>query len=78
MDAQIDIQYVVDQSKVYEAFYRLSSPEQQINSYVFDVVRSAVPKHGLDDLYLHAAKDAIADEIRKNLTVNGIVFMFVR
>ncbi|CAD7935636.1 unnamed protein product [Amoebophrya sp. A120] len=68
VDARLEIQYVADQSKVYEAFYRLASPEQQLNSYVFDVVRSAVPKHTLDDLYLHAAKDAIADEVRKNLT----------
>jgi len=68
VDAQIDIQYVVDENRAYEAFYRLSSLEQQLNSYVFDVVRSAVPKHTLDDLYLHAAKDMIADEVRKNLT----------
>merc|ERR1712060_917976 len=36
VDAQIDIQYVVDQHRAYEAFYRLSSLEQQLNSYVFD------------------------------------------
>ena len=69
MDVQMDIQYVADLNRVYEAFYRLSAPEQQINSYVFDVVRSAVPKHTLDDLYLHAAKDQIADEVKGNLKV---------
>lgn len=67
VDAQIEVQYVVCPNRVYQAFYRLSVPEQQINSYVFDVVRSAVPKHTLDDLYLHAGKDAIANEVRVNL-----------
>lgn len=77
VDAQIDIQYVVDTARVAEAFYRLSSTENQINSYVFDVVRSAVPKHTLDDLYLHAAKDAIADEIRKSLTITVREFGYI-
>ena len=40
----VAVQYHVLPEKVYEAFYRLSLPEQQIESYVFNVVLGHVPK----------------------------------
>ena len=35
---KISVQYKVIQDKVWEAFYKLDSPQDQITSYVFDVV----------------------------------------
>src|SRR4051794_5382731 len=36
---QVSVQYQVLSDKIYEAFYKLQNPEQQITSYVFDSVR---------------------------------------
>ena len=41
---KVSVQYVVIKTKVYEAFYQLEYPHDQITSYVFDVVRGEVPK----------------------------------
>ncbi|MGB5320342.1 SPFH domain-containing protein, partial [Eudoraea sp.] len=40
---KVSVQYVVIKEKVYEAFYKLEYPHDQITSYVFDVVRAEVP-----------------------------------
>ena len=35
---KVSVQYKVVQEKVYDAFYKLDYPQDQITSYVFDVV----------------------------------------
>ena len=37
---KVSVQYKVVQEKVYDAFYKLDYPQDQITSYVFDVVRA--------------------------------------
>src|SRR5690606_35019615 len=49
---KVSVQYMVIKDKVYEAFYRLDYPHEQITSYVFDVVRAEVPKMKLDDVFV--------------------------
>lgn len=61
----IAVQYQVVESKVYEAYYKLQNPEQQINSFVFDVVRARVPLMKLDDLF--EKKNEIADAVQSEL-----------
>src|SRR5690606_962571 len=41
---KVSVQFKVVQDRVYEAFYKLEYPHDQIASYVFDVVRAEVPK----------------------------------
>ena len=48
---KVSVQYKVIEEKVYDAFYRLDFPQDQITSYVFDVVRAEVPKMILDDVF---------------------------
>ena len=48
---KVSVQYKVIKDKVYEAFYKLDFPQDQITSYVFDVVRAVVPKMKLDDVF---------------------------
>ena len=48
---KVSVQYKIIQEKVYEAFYKLDYPQDQITSYVFDVVRAVVPKMKLDDVF---------------------------
>lgn len=62
---KVSVQYVVLLDKVYDAFYRLEDPHQQITSYVFDTVRAEVPKLKLDDVF--EKKDDIAVAIRREL-----------
>jgi regulator of protease activity HflC (stomatin/prohibitin superfamily) len=62
---KVSVQYVVIRSKVYEAFYKLEYPHDQITSYVFDVVRAEVPKMKLDDVFVK--KDDIAIAVKAEL-----------
>lgn len=55
----VAVQYRVITENAYDAYYRLSDPRGQIQSYVFDVVRSTVPKMDLDDAF--ANKSQIAE-----------------
>ena len=56
----VSIQYLVMPDKVYEAFYKLNDPTQQIQSYVFNVILGHVPKMDLDEAFLQQADIAIA------------------
>ena len=62
---KVSVQYVVIRDKVYEAFYKLEYPHDQITSYVFDVVRAEVPKMKLDDVFVK--KDDIAIAVKSEL-----------
>src|SRR5690606_33499380 len=62
---KISVQFVVIRDKVYDAFYKLEYPHDQITSYVFDVVRAEVPKMKLDDVFVK--KDDIAIAVKAEL-----------
>ena len=65
---RVAVQYQVneDEESIKNAHYRLTNPKQQIESYVFDVVRSSVPKIELDDVF--TTKEEIAQTIKHELT----------
>ena len=69
---KISVQYKVIRDKVYEAFYKLDYPHDQITSYVFDVVRAEVPKMKLDDVFVK--KDDIAIAVKTELNDAMMVF----
>jgi regulator of protease activity HflC (stomatin/prohibitin superfamily) len=56
----VSVQYHVIPEKVYEAFYKLANPKQQISSYVFNVILGHVPKMILDDAFLQQSDIAVA------------------
>ncbi|NVK51989.1 MAG: SPFH domain-containing protein [Flavobacteriaceae bacterium] len=62
---KVSVQYKVIRDKVYDAFYKLDYPHDQITSYVFDVVRAEVPKMKLDDVFVK--KDDIAIAVKTEL-----------
>ena len=62
---KVSVQYKVLADKVYDAFYKLDFPQDQITSYVFDVVRAEVPKMKLDDVF--EKKDDIANAVKREL-----------
>ncbi len=62
---KVSVQYKVIKDKVYDAFYKLDFPQDQITSYVFDVVRAEVPKMILDDVF--EKKDDVAVAVKAEL-----------
>jgi regulator of protease activity HflC (stomatin/prohibitin superfamily) len=62
---KVSVQYQVMKTAVYDAFYKLESPRDQITSYVFDVVRAEVPKMKLDEVF--ERKDDIAIAVKGEL-----------
>ena len=60
---KVSVQFKVLQESVYEAFYKLEYPHDQITSYVFDVVRAEVPKLKLDDVF--ERKDDVAVAVKR-------------
>ncbi|MCC2590125.1 SPFH domain-containing protein [Chryseobacterium sp. MFBS3-17] len=62
---KVSVQYQVIKEQVADSFYKLENPENQITSYVFDVVRAEVPKMKLDDVFVR--KDDIAIAVKGEL-----------
>lgn len=61
----VAVQFRILLNGAFEAYYRLSDPRSQIRAYVFDVVRSTVPKMEVDETF--ASKKEIADAILNQL-----------
>jgi regulator of protease activity HflC (stomatin/prohibitin superfamily) len=61
----VAVQYRVLLESAYDAYYRLTDPRQQVQSYVFDVVRSTVPKMELDEAF--TSKDEVAKAVLNQL-----------
>lgn len=62
---KVSVQYKILADSVYDAFYKLENPQDQITSYVFDTIRAEVPKMKLDDVFVR--KDDIANAVRREL-----------
>ena len=62
---QLEIQYVLDKLKAYEAYYRLTDVAQQVKSYVADCVRSVISTRLLDEIYND--RDVIITVVRQRL-----------
>jgi regulator of protease activity HflC (stomatin/prohibitin superfamily) len=60
-----EVQYKVVDSKVKSAYYKLTDPVAQIRSYVFDVIRSSLPRMDLDDAF--ASKSDLAEAVKNQL-----------
>ncbi len=74
----IAVQYKILADKIYEAYYILQDPDQQIKAFVFDLVRAQIPLLLLDDVF--AKKDDIADAIQKELNapMSGFGYQIIK
>ncbi len=61
----IAVQFLIQRDHVYNAFYKLQNPHEQITAFIFDTVRAEVPKMKLDDVFVK--KDEIAQAIQRDL-----------
>lgn len=62
----VAVQMQVLPEKTYDAVYRLSDPQNQVDSFVKDVVRGHVPNMNLDHTF--EAKDELAQAVKERLT----------
>jgi len=74
----VSVQYQVLADRVSDAYYKLTDPEKQIESYVYNVILGHVPKLALDEAYLE--KDQIAKAVKDELdaTMENFGFAIVR
>ena len=80
---KVSVQYQIIRDKVHDSYYRLSDPIAQIESYIFDVVRSEIPKLTLDEVFVN--KDTVAKALApgqncgdfiRDLVIKFIEFVF--
>ena len=69
---KISVQFQILREKVYDAFYKLQNPHDQITAYIFDTVRAEVPKMKLDDVF--EKKDDIAQAIQRELKESMLAY----
>ena len=71
--------FVVDSiDGIENSFYKLNNPERQIQSYVFDSIRSEVPKMELDSVFAEKDKIAIAVKNELSETMQQFGFDFIK
>ena len=71
--------FVVDSiDGIENSIYKLNNPEQQIQSYVFDSIRSEVPKMELDSVFAEKDKIAIAVKNELSETMQQFGFDFIK
>ncbi len=61
----VAVQFYVMPNRIREAYYELSNPHMQIESYVYDEVRAQVPNMKLDAVFQN--KDDIANAVKEGL-----------
>lgn len=80
VDIVVSAQYRIlnDQNQIYKSYYELEDVQEQINSYLFDVVRAEVPKMKLDEVF--EKKDEIANAIKVELSeaIDGFGYEIVK
>jgi len=76
----VSVQFFVIDTKdgIKDSFYELNNPEQQIQSYVFDSIRSEVPLMELDDVFAQKEKIAIAIKNELSDTMKQFGFDFIK
>ena len=75
---KVSVQFKVIKEKVYDAFYKLDYPHDQITSYVFDVVRAEVPKMKLDDVFVKKDDIAIAVKLELNEAMSSYGYDIIK
>jgi len=69
---KISVQYQILRDKVYDAYYKLQNPHEQLTAYIFDLVRAEIPKMILDDVF--EKKDDIAFAVKRDLKEAMLVY----
>ena len=81
----VSVQFHIDQmlgsgprdknSGVFRAYYMLANPSQQLQAFLSDALRSAIPQYSLDEVF--ARKDDIAIDVNNTVTEKMVTYGFV-
>ncbi len=73
VDIVVSVQYHVVEGKEFEAFYKLTNPDQQITAHVFDAVRAQVPIMPLDHVFEKKSdiEDAVSAGLKSKINAYG-------
>lgn len=74
VQVSIVVQYKIQPSLVYDAYYKLDNSAAQIKAYVYDTVRSVLPTMPLDSAF--ESKEEIALEVKNSLKETMTQFGF--
>jgi regulator of protease activity HflC (stomatin/prohibitin superfamily) len=76
----VSVQYFVVESpeQIKKSFYKFDNPHRQIQSYVFDSIRSEVPKLNLDDVFSEKDKIAVAVKVELHETIKDFGFNILK
>lgn len=74
----VSIQYHVLPDRVYEAYYKLSDPKEQIGSFVFNVILGHVPKMILDEAFERQNDIAVAVKQELDGVMEGFGYGIVK
>src|ERR1700709_13638 len=70
----VSVQYQVLDDKIFDAFYKLSAPQKQIESFVFNSILGHVPKLTLDETFEQQSGISIAVKIELDATMREFGF----
>src|ERR1700735_247664 len=67
----VSVQYQILNDKIYDAFYKLSAPQKQIESFVFNSILGHVPKLSLDETFEQQSGISVAVKTELDSTMSG-------
>jgi regulator of protease activity HflC (stomatin/prohibitin superfamily) len=67
----VSVQYQILPDKVFDAFYKLSSPQKQIESFVFNSILGHVPKLTLDETFDQQSGISVAVKAELDAIMSG-------
>jgi regulator of protease activity HflC (stomatin/prohibitin superfamily) len=67
----VSVQYQILDDKIYDAFYKLSAPQKQIESFVFNSILGHVPKLSLDETFEQQSGISIAVKTELDSTMSS-------
>src|SRR5882757_10009977 len=70
----VSVQYQVLDDKIFDSFYKLSSPQKQIESFVFNSILGHVPKLTLDETFEQQSGISVAVKVELDTIMSGFGF----
>jgi regulator of protease activity HflC (stomatin/prohibitin superfamily) len=70
----VSVQYQILDDKIFDAFYKLSSPQKQIESFVFNSILGHVPKLSLDETFEQQSGISVAVKVELDTIMSGFGF----
>jgi regulator of protease activity HflC (stomatin/prohibitin superfamily) len=70
----VSVQYQVLDDRIADAFYKLSSPQKQIESFVFNSILGHVPKLTLDETFEQQSGISVAVKVELDQIMSGFGF----